>query len=418
MRDASPPAQAVPPTRAARPARRHPWTRWMAWALAVGLLAVGAWILHALWIAWIPMGQRPSGARLTRMQSNPRWRGDHFTDIMPRVEPNIWKILPRWFDVPVPYRRPQKLPTLTPQAALFSRPAASGLRVTWLGHSTSIIEIGGVRLLIDPVWGQYAAPIPLKNAQRFAPPPLPFEQLPKIDAVLISHDHYDHLDYPTVVRLNEKGIPFYVPLGVGSHLAYWGVPEARIFEHDWWQETELTPRLRLVCTPARHFSGRSLVDKDHTLWSGWAIVGDERRVYYSGDTALFPAFAEIGERYGPFDLTMIESGAYNQMWADVHLGPEQAVIAHQLLKGKVLFPVHWGMFDLGMHAWTEPIERIRLAAQKAKVPFVTVAPGGSFEIGELPAPAQWWPSHPFQHVEEAPAFSSGVERLLQAARIP
>lgn len=375
-------------------------------------------MVYALVVAWVPMGQRASGARLVRMQTHPRWRRDHFADVMPRVEPNIWKVVLKWLDLPVPHRRPQGMPTISPSSSVFARRPESGLRVTWLGHSTLIVEIAGARLLIDPIWSEYVAPFPLENARRFTPPPLPFEQLPHIDAVLISHDHYDHLDYPTILRLNELGVPFYVPLGVGSHLAYWGVPEERIFDHDWWQETQLSPDLRLICTPARHFSGRSLADKDHTMWSGWAIVGQERRVYYSGDTALFPGFAEIGTRFGPFDLTLIESGAYNQMWADVHLGPEQAVIAHQLLRGKVLFPVHWGMFDLGMHGWTEPIERIRIAANRANVQFVTLPPGGSFEMDELPQPRQWWPTLPFQPSEEAPAFSSGIERLLRPAASP
>lgn len=388
--------------------------RWAFRLALIGLTVVSVWMLYALSVAWVPMGKMASGNRLARMQKTPHFKDDHFVDLMPRVEPNIWRILPKWFETPVPHRRPTALPTIHPSRALWSQSPRSGLRVTWLGHSTLIVEIEGKRLLIDPVWGRYVSPFPLKNAERFAPPPLPFEQLPPIDAVLISHDHYDHLDYPTILRLNERGVPFYVPLGVGSHLAYWGVPETRIFEHDWWQEQQLSPGLTLVCTPARHFSGRSLVDKDHTLWAGWAILGAQRRVYYSGDTALFPGFAEIGERFGPFDLTMIESGAYNQMWADVHLGPEQAVIAHQLLRGKLLFPVHWGMFDLGLHSWTEPVERVVLAARKARVPMVTVPPGGSFELDAPPPLQPWWPSYPFRTVEQSPAFSSGVGQLLSA----
>ncbi|HXS15779.1 MAG TPA: MBL fold metallo-hydrolase [Polyangiaceae bacterium] len=395
------------------PSRASQLRRWVVRALALGLLVLCIGLLYALWVAWVPMGKMASGNRLARMQKNAQYKGDHFVDLMPRVEPNIVRILPKWFETPVAHRRPTTLPTIHPSSSLFNQAPNSGLRVTWLGHSTLMVEIEGQRLLIDPVWGEYVSPLPLKNAQRFAPPPLPFEQLPPIDAVLISHDHYDHLDYPTVLRLNERGASFHVPLGVGSHLAYWGVPESRIFEYDWWQEHQLSPALRIVCTPARHFSGRSLVDKDHTLWAGWALLGDRRRVYYSGDTALFPGFSEIGERFGPFDLTMIESGAYNQMWADVHLGPEQAVIAHQLLRGKLLFPVHWGMFDLGLHGWTEPVERIVIAAQKAGVPLVTVPPGGSFEIDAPPPIKRWWPSHPFQTVEQSPAFSSGVDDLLR-----
>jgi len=350
-------------------------------ALGGGLLALLVLsIAYALSVAWVPMGKQATGARLKRVEASEHWDKDEdrFVDVMPRKEPSILRILPKWLEKPVPHRRPTQLPRLSPTKASFAQAPVSQLRVTWLGHSTLIVEIENRRILIDPVWGDYVAPLDIKTTRRFGPPPLPFDQLPHLDAVLISHDHYDHLDYPTVLRLNELELPFYVPLGVGSHLSYWGVPESRIFEHEWWDESMLLD-LKLVCTPARHFSGRSLVDRDHTLWSGWALIGRNKRVYYSGDTALFAGFADIGRRFGPFDLTMIESGAYNQMWADVHLGPEQAVVAHQLLKGRVLLPVHWGMFDLGLHGWTEPIERIRLAAQKAHVTIVSLPPGGSFE---------------------------------------
>ncbi len=386
--------------------------RYILRGLAVAAIALVLTLGYALSVAWVPMGKMASGQRLQRMRASEHFDDDHFLDLMPRNEPNILKILPKWFETPVPFRRPEvRLPIASNQKSL-SAPPSSGLRVTWLGHSTLIVELEGTRILIDPVWGDYVAPLDVNNAKRFAPPPLPLEQLPPIDAVVISHDHYDHLDYPTIVRLSKTSVPFYVPLGVGAHLAYWGVAESRIFEHDWWDESPLSDSVTLVCSPARHFSGRSLVDKDHTLWAGWAILGRSKRVYYSGDTALFPGFAEIGKRLGPFDLTMIESGAYNQMWADVHLGPEQAIVAHTLLRGKRLFPVHWGMFDLGLHGWTEPIERIAIAASRAGVEWITVPPGGSFEPDSPPAFSKWWPERPFQTVEEAPAFSSGVEALL------
>ena len=369
-------------------------------------------LVFALSVAWVPMGKRPSGERLERLRASPHFKEDRFLDLMPRLEPDILEIAPKWFATPVPFRRPEKLPALPIGRHSFEGASDETVRVTWLGHSTLIVELEGRRLLIDPVWGEYVAPLPLKNARRFAPPPLKFSELPRIDAVLISHDHYDHLDHPTIAALNALGVPFYVPLGVGAHLSYWGVPEDRIFEHDWWDESRLSDRLRLVCTPARHFSGRSLVDRDHTLWAGWALLGANNRVYYSGDTALSPAFSEIGDRLGPFDLTMIESGAYNQMWGDVHLGPEQAVVAHQMLKGQLLFPVHWGMFDLGLHAWTEPIERIVTAAKRSNVRVVTVPPGGQFEVDAPPAFHKWWPDRPFQTAEQAPAISSGVEDLI------
>jgi len=278
-----------------------------------------------------------------------------------------------WFTESSPYSIPVATPPFLQRSATdFSEPPASGLRITWLSHSTLLIEIDGLRVLIDPVWGERASPFNWLGPERFFPPPLPFEQLPGLDVVVISHDHYDHLDFPTIRRLVDDGVPFVVPLGVGAHLEYWGIPAERITELDWWQEHSIGD-LRLVATPARHFSGRSMfmADREATLWSGWALLGPQHRLYYSGDTAMFPGFADIGDRLGPFDATMIESGAYNPMWADVHLGPEQAVEAHLMVGGGVMIPVHWGLFDLAVHGWTEPIERVLVAAHKHGVSVVT-----------------------------------------------
>jgi L-ascorbate metabolism protein UlaG (beta-lactamase superfamily) len=230
-----------------------------------------------------------------------------------------------------------------------------------------------------------------------------------VDAVVISHDHYDHLDVPTVKALAARGARWVVPLGVGAHLRAWGVPDARITELDWWEAARVGD-LTLTATPARHFSGRGLGDADRTLWAGWAIAGPAHRVFYSGDTALHEEFAEIGRRLGPFDLTMIESGAYDALWADVHLGPEQAVLAHRQVRGAVMLPVHWGLFDLALHGWTEPIERVLVAAERAGVRVASPRPGGMVEPAALGPAERWWPAVPWRTVEEAPAWSSGVRR--------
>lgn len=361
------------------------------------------------------MGKMATGERLSRMRNAQQWNAkeEKFRDVLPRVEPDPLKILPAWFKTPHPYRRPKDpLPHEKITRAAFASAPETGLRITWLGHSTLILEIAEKRILIDPVWGEYVAPLELKNAKRFIPPPLPFEELPPIDAVVISHDHYDHLDYPTILKLAKTSVPFYVPLGVGSHLEYWGVPKERIFEHEWWDESKLG-KLTIACTPSRHFSGRSLVDRDKTLWASWAFVGPEARVYFSGDTALFPGFAEIGRRYGPFDATMMENGAYNQMWADVHLGPEQAIRAHKLVGGGLLIPIHWSMFDLGLHGWTEPMERILIAAEKENVTVATLMPGESIEPKSPPPPKRWWPDRPFDTAEVAPIVSSHLPDELR-----
>ena len=196
-----------------------------------------------------------------------------------------------------------------------------------------------------------------------------------------------------------------MPLGVGAHLAYWGVPEARILEVDWWDRIELG-ELTIVCTPARHASGRVLIDKDDTLWASYAFLGPQHRVYFSGDTGLFPALADIGARLGPFDLTMIEAGAYGSAWPDWHLGPEQAVTAHRMVSGRAMLPIHWGLFDLAYHGWTEPMERVLAAAAREGVTVLAPRPGASVEPEAAPALERWWPAIPWRTGAEDPIVAT------------
>ncbi len=293
------------------------------------------------------------------------------------------------------------------------------LTVTWLGHSTLLVELDGRRVLLDPVWGERASPFTWAGPKRFYPPPLPLSELPAIDAIVMSHDHYDHLDWPTVVALGRQtDAPFLVPLGVGAHLEHWGIAAERIVELDWWQSHSLRG-LTFVATPARHFSGRSVTfsDRDATLWAGWALIGPKHRVYYSGDTAMFAGFEQIGEQLGPFDVTLIECGAYSALWADVHLGPEQAVLAHQRVRGSWLIPVHWGLFDLALHGWTEPIERVAAAARDAGVKLATPRPGQSFVFEQDAAGGErWWPDVPWTPAAEAPVVSSHLAARSVAPR--
>ena len=254
----------------------------------------------------------------------------------------------------------------------------------------------------------------LCSSKRFFPPVIEISELPEIDVVLISHDHYDHLDYETVHALKDRNLKWFVPLGVGAHLKHWGVPKSQISEFDWWEEQTVSD-VRLIALPARHFSGRSIffTDQNATLWSGWALVGKKRRVFYSGDTALHPEFKDIGDRLGPFDVTLMETGAYNQLWCDVHLGPEQAIIAHQLVKGKTMIPVHWGLFDLALHGWTEPAERIMQAAELTDADIALLMPGEQFTLGKRKNNARWWAKQPWATAREAPVWSTHVESLQQ-----
>lgn len=303
---------------------------------------------------------------------------------------------------PIPVARPR-----------LDQPPGTGLRATWLGHSTVPLEIDGVRVLTDPVWGERASFLSWAGPKRFFEPPIPLEELPVPDAVVISHDHYDHLDRTTLRRMRDWDTRFVVPLGVGRRLAAWGVRESRITELDWWGSTAVGS-LQVVCTPARHASGRSLFDKDRTLWAGFAFLGTTHRAYFSGDTGLFPGLTEIGIRLGPFDLTLIESGAYNRAWPDWHLGPEQAVAAHRLVRGKLLLPIHWGTFKLAPHGWTEPVERV-VAAAGRNTAVVIPRPGETIEPDTIPQFQRWWPALPWQTAQETPIVANlgGLEPAPQ-----
>ena len=198
-----------------------------------------------------------------------------------------------------------------------------------------------------------------------------------------------------------------MPLGIGAHLEAWGVAPERIEEFDWWEET-MVGDVRVVAAPSRHFSGRSLVDRDRTLWASWAFLGTERRLYFSGDSGMFPGFTEIGDRLGPFDVAMMENGAYNAAWPDVHLGPEQAVAAHQMVRGGLFIPIHWGTFNLAFHSWTEPVERLLAAAEAEGVPVAIPRPGESLTLTDPPPVERWWPELPWETAEEAPVVSTGL----------
>ena len=264
-------------------------------------------------------------------------------------------------------------------------------------------------LLTDPVWGERSSPLTWMGPSRWYPPPIALDDLPAIDAVLISHDHYDHLDMTTIEAIREWDTTFVVPLGVGAHLVYWGVPEERIVTLDWWDRHALSDAVEVVAVPSRHASGRQVFDQNRTLWAGYALVGASHRVYFSGDTGLFRGMREIGERLGPFDVTMIEVGAYDRTWPDWHLGPENAVRAHQWVQGQVMIPVHWGLFDLANHGWTEPVERAAAAARTAQVTLLTPKPGQSVEPETTRVLDSWWPEVPWKTAEEDPIESTRVD---------
>ncbi|MEV0155932.1 MBL fold metallo-hydrolase [Micromonospora sp. NPDC050686] len=263
------------------------------------------------------------------------------------------------------------------------------LNVVWYGHASTLVEIEGRRVLLDPVWSDRCSPAAAVGPRRIHEPPVRLDELPPLDAILISHDHYDHLDMATVRGLlAHQSAPFVVPLGVGAHLDRWGVPEERIVELDW-SEQHQVDGLTLTATPAQHFSGRGL-RRDGTLWSSWVIAGAHRKVFYTGDSGYFDGYAAIGAEHGPFDVTLVQIGAYDRAWPSIHMFPEEAVAAHLDLRGGLFVPVHWATFNLALHDWSEPVDRLWAEAKARDVRLAVPRPGERVVVDDPPAVDGWW----------------------------
>lgn len=332
------------------------------------------------------------GDRKMKITSSPNYRNGKFvnlTDTTLKLQKSSCSMINEYVR-----GRQQRVPkTPIPTVALrresFS-PASEDLRITWLGHSTVIIEIEGTVVVTDPNFSSRVSPIPNTGPKRFSREnPLSIDDLPDIDVVIISHDHYDHLDYETIKGIKDRVARFIVPLGVGAYLEKWGVPAKKITELDWW-ETETAGVLRFTAAPARHFSGRIILNRDDTLWASWAIRGKKHSVFFSGDTSYSASFREIGERLGPFDVTLIETGQYSPYWPQVHMVPEESLQAHIDVRGSVMIPVHWGAFCLSIHDWFEPAERLVKAAQEKGQTVATPMQGEQYIFGRPLPLKKWW----------------------------
>lgn len=332
------------------------------------------------------------------MRASPRWSGEGFRNVHP-IQPGL-----RDPNAPMPSltdflrgrergNPSRSLPALNPLDA-WRRAPDTGLRVTWLGHSTTLIEIDGIRVLTDPVWGPRASPLSLAGPKRFQPVPVALREMPPVDVIVISHDHYDHLDYPTIRALAKIDVPFVTSLGVGAHLEGWGIEPARITELDWWESVTVPGSdVQVTAAPSQHFSGRTPKTRNATLWSSLVVRSGQHGVFFSGDTGLTTEYRDIRERLGPFDLAMLEIGAWDPAWGDMHLGPENALKAVTHLRADVFLPIHWGTFRLAMHAWDQPAEVLYEQGPKNRTRLVMPRLGEPVEPARASGLVEpWWRS--------------------------
>jgi L-ascorbate metabolism protein UlaG (beta-lactamase superfamily) len=341
---------------------------------------------------------RPFGGRLSAQRKNdfiksPHYVNGKFVNLIPtsmslsfrKIVSVLWSIF-----VGGRNRKPnQPLPFEKLNLVEFSQ--AGGVNVSWLGHSAIMLTMNEKIIMIDPMLGRGPSPFPWLSGKRYSRDiPIDLDQLPDIDAVFFSHDHYDHLDYDSIQSIHPRVNHFFVPLGVGEHLMRWGVPSHKIREFDWWDELPWGGLL-IACTPARHFSGRKLLDRDHTLWCSWVIGNETTKIFLSGDSGYGPHFAEIGRRYGPFDLGFLECGQYDERWRSIHLMPEETVQACLDIRAKTFIPIHWAAFTLSFHDWFDPAERVVQAAKLNNIPIITPKMGERVSVGESSfASVYWW----------------------------
>lgn len=324
-------------------------------------------------------------------------RSDHYngkifqnpvpTEVM--LPGSYFKVLRKYFKS-TPGQEPDSPPgPFSANIDILNKLPANTLRVTWLGHSSSILGVDGRRFLTDPLWTPRASPFSFTGPKRFFDNPIDIQTLPPIDYILLSHDHYDHLDKESLLYLISRGIPVITMLGVGKRLVDWGANPNLVTELDWWQHVSIGAH-KITALPARHFSGRGLTDRFKTLWGSFSIRGPIHHVYFGADSGYYNGFKKIGDEFGPFDLTMLDTGAYGDEWPLIHMGPENAVQAHQDLRGKLLMPIHWGTFKLAYHPWKEPVERVIAAAQANGVKLMLPAPGETRDIGLGEYNSRWW----------------------------
>lgn len=338
-----------------------------------------------------PFGKLPSGPRQERILKSPQYRGDGFQNILetPMLADDIsyFRMFKEYFFHDDERRPTQILPSV--RTDLKALPDGEPTLV-WFGHSSYLLRIEGKTILVDPVFSDRPSPVQFAGTKAYPiQTPYSLDDLPHLDAVILTHDHYDHLDYNSILKLKRHTKKFYTALGVGSHLAYWGVSESHIQEFDWWDSATIFPGIQLTATPARHFSGRGFT-RYKTLWVSFVLQTATHRIFLGGDSGYDDSFKKIGQTFGPFDLALLECGQYDRKWPLIHMAPEQTVQAAVDLQARVLMPVHWGKFTLSVHPWRDPIRRATKQAailgQKLTTPLI----GEAIRLNSYLPNTPWW----------------------------
>jgi L-ascorbate metabolism protein UlaG (beta-lactamase superfamily) len=337
-------------------------------------------------------GKENKGKDLERLKLSPNFRNRKFQNVETTIVTKHmdFRIIPKFFTSgnKVP-SAPLPMHMIDPKQFLQSDQHTC--RITWFGHSAVFLEMDGMKIFIDPMLGTTPSPHSRIGSKRFNKAlPLSTDLIPDPDLVLLSHDHYDHLDYGTIMKLKNRVRKFIVPLGVGAHLISWGIERKKITELDWWDVAEFGG-IRFTSTPSRHFSGRSLLDRDKTLWCSYVIHGKNDKIFFGADSGYDGnTYKKIGDTYGPFDLAMLECGQYGEHWPEIHMMPEEVVQASIDLNAKVLMPIHWAAFKLALHPWDEPIRRLKHKADEMNVRLTTPIIGESVIPGKFEPAERWW----------------------------
>ncbi len=327
----------------------------------------------------------------SRIQESPQYRDGKFRSANPPMKIS-WSEYPGMIKDHIfakNERSPSdQLPTQAVDLSHFKQSAEGVMNASWVGHSSLLINVDGYKILTDPV---YEKRVSIFGPTRYnGEVPLDIDALPEVDVVIVSHNHYDHLNRSSIEALADKTKWFLTPLGAGKLLQKWGVAANKIIQMDWWEEFSFDSNLKITATPSQHFSGRGLTDTDKTLWASWVIKTPGHSLFFSGDSGYFEGFKEIGDRHGPFDMTFIECGAYDKSWETIHMFPEQTVQAHIDLKGKILHPIHWGTFNLAQHPWYEPMDRLLARATETEVQLALPIVGETTILGEFVPTHPWW----------------------------